>query len=347
MATKPKDPRQPRITDVAKLAGVSTATVSRTIASPEQVRPKLREQVEQAIRQLEYTPHPVARSLRAGKTKMVLVMTRQRWSAPFFSEILHGIDIELLKHGYSMILSNLDQGPKERHAMDMAFSGHFDGAVMLSGKVPATRNHDILESGIPIVSICTALPGTYNVVTNEGKCIVDGVRHLVGLGHKAFIYLSGPADNRNDIDRWQAIRDFFAQTDDAALHVERIECDFSFDDGIRAARHFLKQEKRARPTAVIACSDELAIGFMKQIRAGGVRVPEEVSVVGFDGIDFANFCEPTLTTIRQPRLDMGMAGARALINIIEQRGPDAPNPLILPSELVVAHSTGPAPTAIS
>lgn len=333
--------RQPRIIDVARLAGVSTATVSRTIASPHQVRTKLRDRVETAIHTLGYTPHAAARSLRAGQTKMILVMTRQRWSAPFFSEILHGIDAELSAQGYSMILANLDDGPKERHAIDMMFSGRFDGAINLSGETPAADGRSMQDTGLPLVSICTPSQTIGSVLTNEAECIVQGARHLIDFGHRQFLYISGPRDNVNETGRWQALESFFSGTDARGLSLQRVEGDFTFGGGVEAAKAFLVMRKR--PTGIIACSDELAIGFMKKVQAVGLKVPRDVSVIGFDGIEFADFCEPTLTTIRQPRFDMGQAGARILLEAIETSDWGDKKSIILSSQLDIRDSTGPAP----
>ena len=196
----------PRIGDVARQAGVSTATVSRALAVPEQVRPELRARVAEAVKALGYTPNAAARSLRAGQTRMILVLTRSRWSAPFFSEVLNGIDAELASAGYGMILGNFDHGDgRERHVVDMMFSGHIDGAIVLSGIVASSGGRSMLACGLPIVSVCAAIEGTYAVLTNEADCIVAAARHLVTLGHKDVLYISGPEGNSNEVIRRAAL----------------------------------------------------------------------------------------------------------------------------------------------
>lgn len=111
--------------------------------------------------------------------------------------------------------------------------------------------------------------------------------------------------------------------------------------GAAAARHFLRLDRR--PTGVVCCSDEMAIGFIKTVTGAGLAVPDEVSVVGFDGIEFADYCQPTLTTIRQPRRDLGAAGALALLASLRVLPPADENPIVLPGELLIRDSTGPAP----
>ncbi|WP_156419373.1 LacI family DNA-binding transcriptional regulator [Aureimonas sp. AU12] len=332
----------PRIVDVARHAGVSTATVSRALATPGQVRPELRERVAAAVRALGYTPNAAARQLRGGRSRMILVVTLKRWSAPFFSEVLRGIDHELSLDGYSMILGNLDlDRDRERHVVDMMFSGHIDGAIALSGIVARSEGRTMLDAGLPVVSICSATAGTMAVLTDEGESIVAAARHLAGEGHRDFAYLSGPAGNYNDAVRAEALAAFFAGPEASGLRLRRIEGDFTTQSGAQAGAHFLTLDPR--PTAVLCCSDEMAIGFMKVVQAGGLEVPRDVSVFGFDGIEFADYCEPTLTTVRQPRFDLGRTGARRLLDRLAGTAPSGDAHLILRNELSIRNSTGPAP----
>lgn len=329
----------PRIVDVARHAGVSTATVSRALASPDQVRPELRERVARSVEVLGYTPNAAARRLRTGRSRMILVVTLKRWSAPFFSEVLRGIDHELSLAGYSMILGNLDlDRARERHVVDMMFSGHIDGAIALSGVVARAEGRTMLDAGLPVVSICSAMGSTACALTNEGESITEAARHLVGLGHRRFAYLSGPAGNYNDVVRTAALEAYFGAPEQAHLDVLRIEGDYTPESGAEAGRRFLALPHR--PTAVLACSDEMAIGFMKVVREGGLGIPADLSVFGFDGIEFADYCEPTLSTVRQPRFALGRTGARLLL---DQLAGEASRNVVLPNELAIRQSTGPAP----
>ncbi len=336
--------RGARIGDVAREAGVSTATVSRALAHPAQVSKELRERVGAAVAKLGYTPNAAARQLRVKRSRTVLVVTRRRWSAPFFAEVLRGLDAELSAAGYAMVLANFDGdgGNRSRQLVDMMFSGTIEGAVMLSGIVVAAEGRTMLDAGLPLVSLCAAAEGTHTVLTNEAECIVEGARRLAVLGHTDFLYLAGPPSNYNERVRWAALSAFFADPRQAGLRLRRAESgDFSTDGGLSAAQAFLGLSPR--PTAVIASADEIAIGFMKAVRAAGIGVPSDVSVLGFDGIEFADFCEPVLSTIRQPREALGRLGARVLIEAIE--APSLP-PLshhVLPSRLDFRASTGPAP----
>ncbi|WP_210248891.1 LacI family DNA-binding transcriptional regulator [Aureimonas leprariae] len=339
MSTSLRSERVSRIKDVALRAGVSTATVSRALAEPGSVRPALRERVLEAVRALGYTPNAAARSLRAGHTRTILVLTRARWSAPFFSAVLNGIDATLAEAGYSMILGNFDTGDRRRTAiLDMMFSGHIDGAIVLSGIAVSDGTRSMLEAGLPIVSICAAVEGTQAVVTDEAECIARLAAHLAGTGHRDFLYVTGPAANYNETIRRAALEASLGSWEGSRLRLAA--GDFTMPSGAEAASAFLAM--RPRPTAVVCCSDEMAIGFIKAVQAAGLDVPRDVSVAGFDGIEFADFCSPTLTTIRQPRFELGAAGAKQLLAALRDGSAPA-EPVVLQSELRVGASTAAPP----
>lgn len=333
--------RSVRIGDVASEAGVSTATVSRALATPDRVRPELRARVQAAVAKLGYTPNAAARQLRVKRSRTALVVTRRRWSAPFFAEVLRGLDEEFSAAGYAMVLGNLDEdgGERSRQLVDMMFSGTIDGAVLLSGRVAAAGGRTMFEAGLPLVSLCAAIEGTHTILTDEGECIAQGVRELLDLGHRDFLYLPGPPDNYNEQVRWAAMTRVFETLPPGATLTRARHCDFSLEAGVHAAADFLGMAQR--PTAVVAVSDENAIGFLQTVQEAGVHVPNDVSVLGFDGIEFADFCRPRLSTIRQPRLALGRVGARTLLKAIEA-GPDlSPAREVLANALDLRGSTGP------
>lgn len=335
--------RGPQISDVAREAGVSIATVSRALSRPEQVRAELRSRVREAVDRLGYTPNAAARSLRARNSRAVLVLTRHRWSAPFFAEVLRGLDAGFAALGYTIILGNFEvDDDRRRNLLDLMFSGRVDGVVILSGTVASIGTRSMYDAGLPLVSIASPIPDTHQIVTDEERAIVDGAAALSRLGHRDFLYLPGPEGNPNEIARWSALRAWFDDPGHSGLSIARSPCaGFTTASGVASAEAFLKG--RGRQTAVVAVSDEAAIGFMKTVRAKGLRVPEDLSILGFDGIEFADFCEPTLSTIRQPRYELGLAGARLLMEKIAG-GPDGDlERHLLANRLDLRNSTGPVP----
>jgi LacI family repressor for deo operon, udp, cdd, tsx, nupC, and nupG len=310
------------IRDVAARAGVSTATVSRTLADPQLVSEDTRSRVLGAIRATGFTPNVAARNLRARRSMMVLVVV-PNVANPFFAEVLRGIDDELVASGYGMIIGNLDNLPeREARYVDLVFSGQVDGVLLMSGHVPAGGGRLMTAAGLPMASICVAIPeaGLPFVMVDDRRAAAVVAEHLLALGHRRFGYISGPAGNMAEIGRFAG---FSAALEAAGVEVSEIAYwpgDFMLESGILAAREFLA--RGTRPTAVFAASDHMAISFMKTVRNAGVRVPEDVSVVGFDGIEFAEFVTPTLTTIRQPRHELGSRGARLLLDALAGEKPN-------------------------
>jgi LacI family transcriptional regulator, repressor for deo operon, udp, cdd, tsx, nupC, and nupG len=333
--------RPATIHDVAARAGVSTATVSRTLASPDQVSDEARARVLQAIKATGYTPNMAARNLRARRSMMVLVVVPNIANA-FFAEILRGIDDELVENGYGIIIGNLDnRREREARYVDLVFARQVDAVLLMSGRIPAGNGRLMSEAGVPLATICVHISdsGFASVMVDDEFASRKVVDHLVGLGHRRFGYVSGPLENRNEIGRRGG---FIAGLSAAGLDPGQAhywQGDFMIGSGVGAAREFLALTER--PTAVYAVSDSMAISFMKTVMEGGVRVPEDLSIVGFDGIDFSEFVTPTLTTIQQPRHEIGRTGARVLLEAIAKSAP--PRSVKLAAPLIIRDSTAPPP----
>ena len=337
------DPRPARIQEVAKAAGVSTATVSRALSAPNTVRPATRERVIEAARRLNYTPNEAARALRAGSTRMVLVAVPDVYSGAFFDGVLNAIDVELSAHGYTMILGSLEgDEEKARRLVELVYARQIDGVIILSNCAGAAGRKSVFDAGVPIVAVCAEVdrPGHPTILVDDRACAIAQTRHLIEFGHRRLLYVSGIADHYNEIHRYRGFRDAVADAGIADAEVRRFVGDYSLRSGVEAARFFLAQSPR--PTGVVCCSDEMAIGFLKTATSAGVKAPQDVSIVGFDDIEFAQFCEPALTTIRQPRDELGAAGARTLLRCLSGQSLSCA-PIVVEGQLVVRGSTGPAP----
>ena len=338
---EPWSDRAVRISDVAEAAGVSTATVSRALAFPDRLRPETRERVLAAVQRLGYTPNEAARALRAGASRMVLVVVPYLYSGAFFSGLINGIDAELSAEGYTMIVGSLDGiEEKARRLVALVYAQQIDGVIVLTGQVPVIDGRSLRDAGVPLVSVCCQMdmPLLPTVLVNDEECAIAQTRHLIDLGHRNLLYVSGPEDHYNEIVRY---RGYLKAATASNAKTLRYTGAYTFESGAAAARYFLSLDRR--PTGVVCCSDEMAIGFIKTVTGAGVAVPDDVSVVGFDGIEFADYCEPTLTTIRQPRRELGAAGARALLDSLQGLPSVGDNPMVLPGELLIRDSTGPAP----
>ena len=333
--------RAVRIRDVAKAAGVSTATVSRALAFPDRLRPETRERVLAEVRRLGYTPNEAARALRAGASRMILVVIPHRYSGAFFAGVINAIDAELAAEGYTMIVGSLDGiEDKARRLVDLVYARQIDGMIFLTGHISLIDGRSLRDAGVPMVSICCEMdaPNLPTVLVDDEACAIAQTRHLIDLGHRHLLYVSGPEGHYNEIVRY---RGFLKAA--KASRVETLRCAgaYTLESGAAAGRYYISLDRR--PTGVVCASDEMAIGFIKTVTGAGVAVPDDVSVVGFDGIEFADYCEPTLTTIRQPGRELGAAGARALLASLRGEPPATDSPIVLHGELVVRDSTGPAP----
>ncbi|MGF1624944.1 MAG: LacI family DNA-binding transcriptional regulator [Alphaproteobacteria bacterium] len=340
----PPKPRAVGITDVARLAGVSTATVSRTLMTPSRVKPATRDAVMAAVAAIGYTPNQAARSLRARKSMMAMVIVPTLANL-FFSEVIRGIDAALSRAGYGLIIGNLDnQRARERHFVDLAFAGQVDGVLLMNGWMLTKDDRSLRDSGLPIVALSSSVEGADipKVVVQDREAAAAAAAHLIALGHRRLGYVSGPADNWVADERWRGFREGVAAAGLDPSSVVYWQGSFHFPTGTTAAEAFLRLSEP--PTGIFACSDEMAIAFIKRIRQAGHAVPEAVSVVGFDGIEFSLYSEPTLTTIHQPRHEMGRIGASVLLSMINEPGIPQPEWTRMPVPLVPRDSTGPAPT---
>jgi LacI family repressor for deo operon, udp, cdd, tsx, nupC, and nupG len=334
--------RAARIQDVAKLADVSTATVSRALATPERVSPEARARVLEAIAKTGYVPNPAARTLRSQKTLMVLVVLPDL-SNTFFSKILRGIEETLFEAGYGMIISDLDGSPeKEAHFAAFTAAGRVDGAILLNGHLFGQSREGEgkpARTTIPLVAACEAIPGAdipqIEIDNRAAACRMT--QHLASLGHRNIAYVSGPASNILERERFQGFKDGLERAGlmfDPALVIPG---DYTIESGVRAGQDLVARS--SRPTAVFCTSDEMAIGLMRTLFSAGLRVPEDISVAGFDDIEFAAVAEPPLTTIHQPRRELGQAAASALIDLLQGR--PSPKRIRLETELVIRDSVAP------
>jgi LacI family repressor for deo operon, udp, cdd, tsx, nupC, and nupG len=337
-----KDRQAPRIGDVAALAGVSTATVSRALTDPDKLRPETLARVTAAVRQTGYTPNLAARTLRARRTMVVLVVVPDI-ANPFFADVLRGIDEGLSRAGYGLLIGNLGNArAKEGQIVDIVQAGQVDGVLLLNGRVPEGEGRSLADLGVPMVAVCEAIPGAdipqVEVQNREAACAA--VAHLAALGHRRLGYIAGPACNILERDRRAGFCDGLAAARIPRRSARFWPGDFTFAAGEAAAASCLARADR--PSAVFAANDEMAIGFIKAVRSAGLSVPADVSVVGFDGIAFADYIDPVLTTFRQPRRELGRTGAELLLKMLAGT-PVAPaeRHVRLPATLLERASTAP------
>lgn len=318
---KPSPQAPAKIADVARLANVSVATVSRALANPDMVTQETRRKVLDAVRQTGYTPNIAARNLRVRKTMMALVVVPDIANV-FFAEVLRGIDETLSAEGYGLIIANLNHSAdREARYAEWAMAGQVDGVLLLCGHLIGGQGRNLNDANLPIVAVCERIPGENfpQVEINNRDAACKAVTHLLDMRHRRIAYISGPRGNILDAEREAGYRDAFSKLGMTPDKKWLCPGDFTFQSGAQAAKTIMALPEKNRPTAVFAANDEMAIGFLKTVQDAGRKVPEDFAVAGFDGIAFADFCQPALTTMVQPRRALGATAAAILADMMQGR----------------------------
>ncbi|WP_375687059.1 LacI family DNA-binding transcriptional regulator [Pseudooceanicola sp. LIPI14-2-Ac024] len=313
------------IQDVAKVAGVSTATVSRTLSKPSVVAAATREAVLSAVAETGYRVNATASNLRRQRTGSVIVLV-PNLANPFFSQILAGLSSVLTPAQYGLLVADTQSGPDpDERLQHYLTSGQADGLILLDGTL--SPDTFAIPGRPPVVMACewmgTTLP---SVRVENARGAAMAVDHLARRGHRRIGHVTGPRGNVLTETRLQGYRAALAERDLPARPDWVLEGDFSMDSGAAAGRQWLKMTDR--PTALFLSSDEMAVGFMGVVQAAGVSVPHDVSVVGFDNIEMAQHLTPALTTIRQPRTLIGERAAELLLGLIENAALTGPSDVI-------------------
>ncbi|HVY51602.1 MAG TPA: LacI family DNA-binding transcriptional regulator [Devosia sp.] len=335
----------PTIQDVARYARVSAATVSRVLSSPERVSEATRERVQTAVLETGYTLNQAARSLRLQKAKTILT-AMPGIGNPFYSTILDAVVTVATRRGYGVLVTGRLGDDPVRWLSDYFRSNRADGLLLFDGFLDTRKLHRTAGDEMPLVAAYDELPDPRinSVITDNLQAAERAVQHLFDMGHRKIGHIAGPSRNTFPNERLVGFR--------KAMFEHRLEVrdewivpgDYTMQSGNAAAEHFLRC--REMPTAIFSANDEMAIGLIATLRRNGVECPRDVSVIGFDDISVSQNYAPALTTMRQPREEIGRIATETLINILEgTRAPTDPVRVVLKSELVVRESTAPLPGA--
>src|SRR3989440_9518225 len=330
------------IKDVAREAGVSTATVSHVINKTRFVSEEVRARVLEAVGRCGYYPNAHARSLASGRTH-ILGLVVSDISNPFFPELVKSIEAAAFERGYDVMLSNTNYDPERTSNYVRRFiERKLSGVVIMTSELDMALIDELARREVSVVFLDLGQPGVHmsNLRVNYEAGIEEAIGHLVSLGHAEISFIGGPAHLRSAARRHEAFCNSMRRHlpgARAAVH----RGDFRLEGGRRAACEMLAD--REMPTAVVAANDMMALGAMVEFRAAGLSIPRDISVVGFDDIAFAALAEPRLTTVCLPRMELGRRAVEALMMTIEhpdQRGVE----INIPTYLVIRGSTAPAPS---
>jgi len=339
------------ITELARASGVSVGTVSRALNGYADVRPETRERIERLARELDYTPGAAARSLVTRRSHVIGVVLdtgegHPDLQHPFFHEVLVGLKNHIGASGYDLLLFASERpgnGFGSHSYLKRCLHHNVDGVVLMGVDPEDPEVHRVTRSDLATVGVDVGLAGTATtyVVSDNVAGGEHAVRHFHERGHRRIATITGLLETRPGADRLRGYR--AAMRDHGLAYRDELVAygDFYTDSGRHAMTALLALDEP--PTAVIAASDMMALGAIRAAADAGVSVPGDVSVVGFDDIQFADHANPPLTTLRQDKAGLGTAAGRVLARIVQGDDAAAEQVVVLPVELIARGSTAPAP----
>ncbi|AOM42909.1 DNA-binding transcriptional regulator CytR [Xenorhabdus hominickii] len=305
--------------DVAKVAGVSTATVSRTLMNPDKVSSLTRQKVENAVLEVGYYPHNLAKNLRRNESRTILVIV-PNISDPFFTEIIRGIEETAAEQGYLVLIGDCTHQQKQEHAfINLLITKRIDGMVLLGSSVPFDVSKEDQKNLPPMVMANEFSPELElpTVHIDNLTAAFNATHHLQKLGHKRIACITGPDNMPLCHYRLQGYIQALRRTGEDIRDEYIVRGNFTHKSGANLAKTLLSLPEP--PSAIFCHSDVMAIGAMWQAKKMGLKLPEDLSVVGFDDLDLAQYSEPALTTVAQPRYEIGHHSMLLLLEQLQGR----------------------------
>jgi LacI family transcriptional regulator/LacI family repressor for deo operon, udp, cdd, tsx, nupC, and nupG len=338
------------ITDVARHAGVSKATVSAVLNDSGAVRDATRERVLSAVELLNYRPPQLAGRGTPGRHRRIALLIKEH-DNPYYAEIVAGVRAACDPRGYALlVMSSEGQGEAERRAVEVVHQMDVDGLIAtpaMGDQADLSHFFELKRRNFPFVLLeaIRGVPASLIDVDNV-EASRAAVEHLIALGHTRIVHVAGPAYSLHSEERMLGVRRAFSASRLAFHDADVLHAGAHLADGYRAAlAYFGGPADGTRATAVACYNDLVAIGVCRALRELGLRVPGDVSVVGFDDIPLVEYLDVPLTTVRVPKAEMGARAADLLVRHIEAKQVLAPERVVLDAALVVRASTGPCPTA--
>ena len=331
------------IKDIARIANVSHPTVSRALRNSPLVNRETAERIQRIARESSYRVSAVARSLVTRKTRTFGIVVATV-ADPFVAEVVSGVEDMANQHGYSIFLANFTGSPeREAQVVDSFEERRVEGIIVVASRVGSSYRALVAKTKIPIVLINNYRVGefAYSVSIDNLSASRVATIHLIGLGHQRIAYLGDKGGFHSDTERFGGYRQALESVD-KPFQPELVVHGDGTPQGGEVAMHKLLSLPQ-RPTAVFCYDDMSALGALRAARTNELRVPEDISVIGFDDLLIASYTEPPLTTIRQPKEHMGRLATEMVLKLLS--GVDCECNVRVQGELIIRRSTAPPATA--
>ena len=327
--------RAPTIHDVAARCGVAASTVSRAFSRPERVNPVTRERILAAARDMGYRPNPIARALPSGRTHTLGLLVPDITN-PFFLDLIRGAERAAAASGYTLVLADTDESTETETTAVDRLARAVDGFVLASSRLSDARLREAYAK-VPLVVVNRRVPPVPGVLIDSAHGTRQAAEHLASLGHTRIAYLAGPRASWSDARRWRALQSVARRRGLSVVRIGPLAP--TVDGGVSAADAVVLEDV----TAVVTFNDLLAIGVLRRLRARGIGVPDQISVVGCDDIFGADFCHPPLTTLTAPIESAGRTAVDLLLGLLDTTRTPTGRNVVLPTRLTIRDSTGGAP----
>ena len=326
------------IRTIARAAHVSIATVSRTINNVPTVNPEIAKRVWEVIDELDYFPNTQARALVSGRSKLFGLIVSEITN-PFFPELIQGFEDIAVAHGYEILVSSTNYDPKRMsHCIRRMLERKVEGVAVMTFGIEEPLLDQLAKRKVPLVfiDIGPTRPGISLLKVDYHHGILQGVQHLTALGHRDIAFISGPLTLRSAQSRRAAFSDSLNECGLVLNPAWIVEGDHTMEGGIASMERLLAGN---RPTAVMCSNDMTAIGVLHKLYRAGLRVPDDLSVIGFDDIHISEVTIPPLTTVQMSRFELARAAVTALRTHVEQPQ-DSKREYSIQTDLIVRESTG-------
>ena len=329
----------PTIRDVAELAGVSVATVSHVVNGTRFVSQPVRERVTNAMQALGYQRNEVARSLRQGRTHTIGLILPDS-ANPFFAEIGGCIESAAAALGYNVILCNTHgDARKEIAYIDLLLAKQVDGIILDTEEKHGKKLVARIPGQLPVVMVDREIPGNpFDTVLSDNRQGARlAARHLIGLGHRRIGCITGPLNLLSSEQRLSGFHAAFVEAGLTASEELVFHGDFRPPSGLAGFKQLFSRPDP--PTAIFACNDMMALGVLRAAAEAGVRVPQDVAVVGFDNIEIGQFIHPSLTTVAQQKDEIGQQAVQRIVELLSGQEKES-RKMLVPTRLIARESSG-------